>query len=102
MPDNTKNADNTKQNERDRNGTLTPMDQGGSKGDRDITAAIRRSVVGDGSMSWDAKNVKIITQGGKVTLRGAVKTDAEKTAIEAKTKAVAGVTSVDNQLDVKK
>ena len=46
--------------------------------------------------------MKIITVAGKVTLRGPVKSDAEKATIEAKTKAAAGVTEVDNQLEVKK
>jgi len=100
--DGTKDATNTKMNERDRSGAaLTPMDQGGGK-DRDITAAIRRSVVGDSSLSFNAKNVKIITVGGKVTLRGPVKSDAERATIESKAKAAAGVTEVDNQLEVKK
>ena len=98
----TKNADNTKVNERDRPaGALTPMDQGGGN-DRDITAAIRRSVVGDKALSFNAKNVKIITVGGKVTLRGPVKSDDEKAAIESKAKSTAGVSAVDNQLEVKK
>lgn len=98
----TKNADNTKVNDRDRpGGALTPMDQGGGN-DRDITAAIRRSVVGDKALSFNAKNVKIITVGGKVTLRGPVKSDDEKAAIESKAKSTAGVSSVDNQLEVKK
>lgn len=101
VANNTKDADNTKINDRDRHGAVTPMDQGGGK-DRDITAAIRRAVVSDGALSFSAKNVKIITVGGKVTLRGPVKSDAEKTAIEAKAKATAGVAEVDNQLEVKK
>jgi len=101
VANNTKDADNTKVNDRDRHGALTPMDQGGGK-DRDITAAIRRAVVSDGALSFNAKNVKIITVGGKVTLRGPVKSDQEKTAIEAKAKSTAGVSEVDNQLEVKK
>lgn len=102
VANNTKNADNTKINDRDRpGGALTPMDQGGGN-DRDITAAIRRSVVGDKALSFNAKNVKIITVGGKVTLRGPVKSDDEKAAIESKAKSTAGVSSVDNQLEVKK
>ena len=80
---------------------MTPTDQGGGN-DRDITAAIRRSVVADKALSFSAKNVKIITEGGKVTLRGPVKSDEEKTAIEAKAKSTAGVSAVDNQLEVKK
>ncbi len=49
----------------------------------------------DSSLSFTAKNVKIITIGGKVTLRGPVKTDAERSAIEAQAKNVAGVSKVD-------
>jgi hyperosmotically inducible protein len=102
MADNTKAATNTGINDRDRDGgALTPTDQGGGP-DRDITANVRKAVVGDSTLSFDAKNVKIITQGGKVTLRGPVKSDAEKSSIEAKAKAVSGVTSVDDQLEVKK
>jgi osmotically-inducible protein OsmY len=97
----TKDATNTKINDRDRHGALTPMDQGGGN-DRDITAAVRRAVVGDKALSFTAKNVKIITVGGKVTLRGPVKSDDEKSSIEAKAKATTGVASVDNQLEVKK
>lgn len=101
VADGTKDANNTKINDRDRHGALTPMDQGGGN-DRDITAAIRRSVVGDGALSFTAKNVKIIVNGGKVTLRGPVKTDAERSSIEAKAKSTSGVSEVDNQLEVKK
>jgi hyperosmotically inducible protein len=45
--------------------------------------------------------VKIITINGKVTLRGPVKTDAGRAAIESAAKNVTGVTQVDNQLEVK-
>lgn len=96
-------ADNTKLNERDKSGkTLTPMDQGTSKSDIDITAKIRRGVVGDGSLSMTAKNVKIITRDGHVTLRGPVKTETERAWVENFAKNVAGVNQVDNQLEVKK
>ena len=49
----------------------------------------------------DAHNVKVITSGGVVTLRGPVKSQQEKAAIDAKAKQVAGVTRVDNFLEVK-
>jgi hyperosmotically inducible periplasmic protein len=97
-----KNADNTKNNERDRHGTLTPTDQGNSGNETKITAAIRRSLVADKTLSFNAKNVKVITTGTKVTLRGPVKSDQEKAAIEAMAKQTAGVTEVDNQLEIKK
>jgi len=97
-------ADNTRVNNRDRNnsGSLTPLDQGGSESDRNITQQIRQAVTKDGGLSFTAKNVKIITVGGKVTLRGPVKTDQERASIEAAAKRVAGDAQVDNQIEVKK
>lgn len=100
--DGTNAADNTKINERDRKSNLTPMDQGNSKEETNVTAAIRKSIVGDKSLSFNAKNVKVITTGTKVTLRGPVKTEQERATIEALAKRAAGVTEVDNQLEVKK
>jgi hypothetical protein len=100
--DQTTDATNSKLNERDRHGALTPMEQGGSQPERDITATIRRGVVSDKALSFTAKNVKIITTGTKVTLRGPVKSDQERSAIEARAKQTPGVTEVDNQLEIKK
>ena len=102
VADNTKNATNTKINDRDRHGALTPMDQGGSAAERNITAAIRKGVMGDKSLSFTAKNVKIITNGTKVTLRGPVSSDQERSNIETRAKQTPGVTEVDNQIEVKK
>jgi hyperosmotically inducible protein len=78
------------------------MDQGGSQSDRNTTQRIRQAVVKDSSLSFTAKNVKIITINGKVTLRGPVKTDQERAAIETAAKRVAGETQIDNQIEVKK
>jgi hyperosmotically inducible protein len=95
-------ADNTRKNERDRSGeTMTSGDQSNSKEDVKITAAIRRAVVGDNSLSMTAKNVKIITANGTVTLRGPVKNDAEKAKIAELAQSAAGNTKIDNQLEVK-
>jgi osmotically-inducible protein OsmY len=81
---------------------LTPEDQGGSPADREVTQKIRKALVIDSSgYSTTAKNIKIITVNGKVTLRGPVKTDAEKTGIVAIAKGIAGDANVDDQLDVK-
>jgi hyperosmotically inducible protein len=102
VADQTKNADNTKINDRDRHGALTPMDQGNSGAETKITAAIRRGIMSDKTLSFTAKNVKVITVGNKVTLRGPVKSDQEKAVIEAVAKQTAGVGEVDNQLEVKK
>lgn len=95
--------DNTKVNERDRNAAaLTPLDQRENETDLKITQQIRQAVMADKSLSFTAKNVKIITQGGKVTLRGPVNTAQERSAIEGAARKVAGATQIDNQLEVKK
>jgi hypothetical protein len=91
---------NTGVNVRDRDSTAkTPLDQNENKEDIKITADIRKRVV-DTKMSVTAQNVKIITQGGKVTLRGPVKTENEKQKIEEIAVAVAGADKVDSQLEV--
>jgi hypothetical protein len=93
--------DNSGRNVRDRGDeTKTPMDQSESEADRTITQNIRRALTADDSLSTNAKNVKIITNDGTVTLRGPVKSEKEKADIEAKAKQVAGVKQVDNQLEV--
>jgi len=94
-------ADNTALNERDSAGaTTTPVDQGQNETDLAITSNIRKAIVEDKALSVNAENVKIITNGGAVTLRGPVKSEQEKSAIEAKAKQVAGVSRIDNQLEI--
>jgi osmotically-inducible protein OsmY len=96
-----KSADNTGKNERDRSGsTQTSGDQGGSEADRRVTQQIRKNIVDDAKLSMTAKNVKIITQDGAVTLRGPVKNNAEKAEIAAIAQKVNGVKRVDNQLEI--
>lgn len=93
--------DNTKVNKRDADSAaLTPFDQGENESDLKVTQQIRQAVMADGSLSFTAKNVKIITLNGKVTLRGPVKTAAERTSIEGAARKVAGAGKVDNQLEV--
>ena len=95
-------ADNTGRNQRDRsNETRTSGDQSNSSDDVKTTAAIRRAVVKEHSLSSMAKNVKIITAGGVVTLRGPVKSDAEKAKVAELAQAAAGDVRIDNQLEVK-
>ncbi len=95
-------ADNTAKNERDRSGdTKTSGDQSNSAEDIKLTADIRRAVVGDGSLSMTAKNIKIISANGMVTLRGPVKTAQEKAQIEKLARKAAGKAKIENQLEVK-
>jgi len=91
---------NTAVNARDRESTAkTPIDQNENKPDIRITADIRKQVV-DTKMSVNAQNVKIITQDGKVTLRGPVNTEAEKQRIEEIATTVAGANKVESHLEV--
>ena len=93
--------DNSGRNARDRDDqTKTSGDQSESEPDRTISQNIRAAITADDSLSTNGKNVKIITSDGTVTLRGPVKSDQEKAAIEAKAKQVAGVKKVDNQLEI--
>jgi osmotically-inducible protein OsmY len=68
--------------------------------DRAITKQIRKALVNDKSLSACAHNVKVVTQDGHVTLAGPVRSDEEKSAVEAKAAEVAGATNVANQLEV--
>lgn len=94
-------ATNTGRNVRDRNDqALTAGNQGENEADRTITQQIRQAVVDDDSLSTNAKNVKIITLNGVVTLRGPVSNDREKNEIAKKVRGIQGVKNVDNQLEV--
>jgi len=104
VPPNTA-ADNTRVNKRDTSSAaLTPMDQGSSASDRAITQQIRKDLMNDKSLSFTAKNVKVITIDGKVTLRGPVKSEAERTAIEAAARRATGGDGarVESQLEISK
>ena len=94
--------DNTKTNERDRSANEPTADQQReNSSDRDITQQIRQSIMKDKSLSTDAHNVKIITQNGQVTLKGPVRSEDEKKAIEAKAAEVAGENKVTSELNIK-
>ena len=94
--------DNTKVNERDRNSAEATADQQKeNRPDRDIARDIRRSIMQDKSLSTYAHNIKVIAQNGMVTLKGPVRSEDEKTAIEAKAAAVVGKDKVTSQLEVK-
>jgi hyperosmotically inducible periplasmic protein len=100
--DKTAEPDNTATNRRDRSGeTKTSGDQSNSSADLKTTQAIRQALMKDGGLSMTAKNIKIITASGQVTLRGPVKTAEEKARIDQLAKSAAGGAKIDNQLEVK-
>jgi osmotically-inducible protein OsmY len=91
--------DNTAKNKHHK---VTADQQTNAAGDRDLTAQIRKSIIADKSLSMYAHNVKIITINGMVTLKGPVKSDAEKqTIVDLAVKAAGGQDKVTNQVTVK-
>ena len=94
--------DNTKVNKRDRAHAEPTADKAkDNASDREIMKKIRSAIVSDKSLSTYAHNVKVISQHGKVTLKGPVHSDDESKNIEAKAVEVAGSGNVTNQLSVK-
>ena len=95
--------DNTKVNKQDRDANQPTADQQkNNASDLDLTKNIRRSIVADKSLSTDAHNVKVISQDGTVTLKGPVKSEAEKNAIVSKAVSLAGsADKVVDQMSVK-
>jgi hyperosmotically inducible protein len=97
----TKDADNTELNSRDKSDhALTPQKQTNSESDLKTLAAVRSAIVDDDSLSIAAHNVKVLVVDGAVTLRGPVKNANEKIRIEELARNVAGVSKIDNQLDI--
>jgi len=94
-------ADNSKTNQGDASkGAVTSDKQKVNSSDQAITKNIRGSIMQDKTLSTYAHNVKIVTQDGKVTLKGPVRSADESANIEAKATAVAGAGNVTNQLTV--
>ena len=93
--------DNTKVNTRDRDkAAVTADQQKENAGDRDLAKKIRQSLVSDKSLSTYAHNVKVVAQGGHVTLKGPVRSEDEKKLVEAKATEVAGSGKVTNEISI--
>ena len=94
-------ADNTKVNTRDRaKGAVTADQQKENITDRKLTQEIRRALIQDKALSTYAHNVKVIAQGGQVTLKGPVRSEEEKQTVESKAVGVAGAGHVTNQMSI--
>lgn len=94
--------DNTKMNAQDRDKASPTADQQkDNRSDREITQQIRQSLMNDKSLSTYGHNVKVVTQNGQVTLKGPVRSDDEKKAIESKATEVAGENKVTSELNIK-
>jgi len=97
-----KPADNTEVNKRDRKaGAVTADQQKENSADREIAAKIRKALMDDKDLSTYAHNVKIVARDGVVTLKGPVRSEEEKKAIEAKAAEVAGADKVKSQIPIR-
>ena len=93
--------DNTKINQRDRKQSEPTADQQKDNAtDRQLAQQIRKAIVKDKSLSTYGHNVKVIAQNGMVTLKGPVKSDEEKQAIENKAAQIAGADKVTSEIQV--
>jgi hyperosmotically inducible periplasmic protein len=94
-------ADNSEQNQgATRKDAVTAEKQGNRKSDVEALAEIRKTIVGTDGLSMDAKNAKILFSKGRVTLKGPVTSEDEKSKLEELAKACTGVTSVKNMLTI--
>ena len=94
-------ATNTKSNAADRNtDATTPLDQSNDKQSIDVTAGIRRAVLEDKSLSTSAHNIKIVTNGDVVTLRGPVASADEKKRVESLAVKAATGKQVRNEISI--
>ena len=93
--------DNSATNKGDRRaGAVTADQQKNNQSDLETSRQIRRAIMADKSLSTYAHNIKIVTQQGKVTLRGPVRTEAEKETVQSKATEVAGAANVTSAVTV--
>mgnify|MGYP000924603527 CR=1 FL=1 len=100
-----KRADNTGMNARDDALAKPTADQqaSGTRRDVELTRLIRRELTKDSSLSTYAQNVKIVTLDGKVTLRGPVRSDAERAKVASIAgKVVGSSAAVANEIEIAK
>ena len=93
--------DNTAINQRDqKSGELTADQQSMSQQDMEMTQKIRQAIMKDKTFSTYAQNIKVITVGSAVTLKGPVRRAEEQKALVQKVKAVVGTATVINETEV--
>jgi osmotically-inducible protein OsmY len=78
----------------------TAEDQNMTQNDTAITRTIREKLTSDSSLSINAQNIKVISENGRVILKGPVASAEEKRKVESIAKGVAGKTAVINNTTV--
>ena len=71
-----------------------------SQSDAEIVTKIRKALTDDTALAGYASTLKIVVSDGLVSLKGAVKSDADKKAIGQKVEAIVGEANVMNNLFV--
>ena len=95
--------DNSKTNkEQQSKQEATAEHQNNNNADLKVTQKIRQELIKDKNLSTYGHNVKIITENGKVTLKGPVHSEKEKLDIEHTAQLVAGVDNVQDELEIVK
>lgn len=94
-------GDNTKVNQRDQKAEEPTADQQKeNSSDRELTKEIRKTLVGDKSLSTYAHNIKVVAENGKVTLKGPVRSQEEKATVLSKAAQVAGRDNINDEITV--
>jgi hyperosmotically inducible periplasmic protein len=94
-------GDNSKINQQDRQSSAPTADQQkNDSSDLQLTREIRQSLMKEKSLSTYAHNLKVISQNGKVTLKGPVRSEDERDAVLAKATQVAGEANVNDEMTI--
>jgi osmotically-inducible protein OsmY len=72
-----------------------------SDADRELARKVRKAIVDDKSLSAYAHNITIAARNGVVILKGTVRSEEEKSAIDSKATEIAGASNVKDELAVK-
>lgn len=78
----------------------TAMEQDARAKDLALTRSIREKINEDKSLSLRAKNITVISENGKITLKGAISNNAEKSKLEEIAKKATGAKTVENLTEV--
>lgn len=98
LPAHGQQPDNSKQN---KDQSATADNQPNAQADRTTTANVRKAIIADKNLSMYAHNVKILTRGGHVTLKGPVKSEEEKQQVATDAASAVSADNISNELTVK-
>lgn len=76
------------------------VQQSDEPADLGLAQRVRQALMTDESLSTEARNVEVVGAKGGVTLRGPVRSEAERDAVVKRAQQIAGVTNVVNHLEL--